>query len=150
VIELLKESDGRAIGFKVSGRVTKEEVSAFEPQVERAIEHGGKRPIGVLADLSAMDGASWSARWEEMRFLSRWKDRIARVAVVGAKRWEEIRAEVLGGTVLVEAETRYYDSGEVLHAWHWVKTGDRGPGAAPVLKAKDGLMGGYEPEYMDV
>ena len=150
MIELLKESDGRAVGFKVSGRVTKDEVRAFEPQIERAMEHAGKRPIGILADLSAMDGASWTARWEEIRFLSRWKDRIARVAVVGARRWEEIRAEVLGGTVLVEADTRYYDAGETLHAWHWVKTGDRGAGAAPVLKPKQGLMAGYEPEYMEV
>jgi hypothetical protein len=150
VIELLKESDGRAIGLKVSGRVTADEVAAFEPQIERAIEHAGKRPIGILADLSAMDGASWSARWEEIRFLSRWKDRIARVAVVGARRWEEIRAEVLGGTVLVEADTRYYEAGETIHAWHWVKTGASGEGPARTLKPKQGLMGGYEPEYMDV
>lgn len=150
MIELLKESDGRAVGFKVTGRVTADEVAAFEPQIERAISHGGKRPIGILADLSAMDGASWQARWEEIRFLSRWKDHIARVAVVGARKWEEIRAEVLGGTVLVEADTRYYHAGETLHAWHWVKTGDRGEAAAPVLKPKQGLMGGYDPEYMDV
>jgi hypothetical protein len=150
VIELLKESDGRAVGFRVSGRVTEDEVAAFEPQIERAIEHGGKKPIGILADLSAMEGATWPARWEEIRFLSRWKDHIARVAVVGAKRWEEIRAEVLGGTVLVAADTRYYGAGEAIHAWHWAKTGERGQGSAPVLKPKQGLMAGYEPEYMEV
>jgi hypothetical protein len=150
MIELLKEGDGRAIGFKVSGRVTKEDVVAFEPQIERAIQRGGKRPIGILADLSAMDAASWGARWEEIRFISRWKDHIARVAVVGAKKWEEIRAEMLGGTVLIEADTRYYVAGEAMHAWHWVKTGDRGDGTAPVLKPKQGLMAGYEPEYMEV
>ena len=103
MIELLKESEGRAVGFRVTGRVTADEVAAFEPQIERAIEHGGKKPIGILADLSAMDGADWGARWEEIRFLSRWAEHIARVAVVGAKKWEEIRAEVLGGTVLVQA-----------------------------------------------
>jgi len=150
MIELLKESEGRAVGFRVTGRVTADEVAAFEPQIERAIEHGGKKPIGVLADLSAMAGADWGARWEEIRFLSRWAEHIARVAVVGAKRWEEIRAEVLGGTVLVQADTRYYAAGEILHAWHWVKTGDSGAGPARTLKPKQGLMGGYEPEYMDV
>jgi hypothetical protein len=150
VIELLKEGDGRAIGFRVSGRVTKDDVAAFEPQIERAISHAGKRPIGILADLSAMDGADWSARWEEVRFLSKWSGHVARVAVVGAKKWEEIRAEILGGTVLVAADTRYYAAGDVLHAWHWVKTGDRGAAPAPVLKPKQGLMGGYEPEYLEV
>jgi len=43
-----------------------------------------------------------------------------------------------------------YAAGETLHAWHWVKTGDSGAGPARTLKPKQGLMGGYEPEYMDV
>ena len=41
-----------------------------------------KKPIGLLADLSEMEGASWAARWEEMRFLQRHTDHIARMAVI--------------------------------------------------------------------
>ena len=50
MIERLKESEGRAFGLKVSGRVTAEEVDAFLPQLEMAIRERGKRTIGVLAD----------------------------------------------------------------------------------------------------
>ena len=38
-----------------------------------------KKPIGLLADVSEMDGADWKARWDEMRFLQKFTDRIARM-----------------------------------------------------------------------
>ena len=56
MIERLKESGEKGIGFKVTGRVTAEEVEAFLPQIEFAIKDRGKRTIGILADLSAMQG----------------------------------------------------------------------------------------------
>ena len=37
MIERLKETGGWAFGFKVTGRVTEEDVKAFEPQLEFAI-----------------------------------------------------------------------------------------------------------------
>lgn len=152
MLERLNESGGKAFGFKVSGKVTADEVRAFLPQLEIAIRERGKRMIGILADLSDMQGTDWSARWEEIKFLSKYAEHIERVAVVGARGWEELKAEILGGTVLVQAETRYYHSGDILHAWHWVKTGDtssEGPSGRTIL-SKGSLMSGYVPEYMDV
>jgi hypothetical protein len=150
MIERLKESDEKAFGFRVSGTVTAEEVDAFTPQLEQAILRRGKKTLGVLADLSALKGMDWKARWEEIRFLGHWAEHIERVAVVGAGKWESIKAEVLAGTVLVQAETRYYPAAEILHAWHWVKTGDAGVAPGQVLLGKGALMEGYVPEYSEV
>ena len=47
----------------------------------RQVEAGAGRPIGILADLSEMHGAELKARWDEMRFLQKHTDHIARVAV---------------------------------------------------------------------
>jgi len=150
MIERLPESGEKAFGFRVSGRVTADEVEAFLPQLERAIEERKKRPIGILTDLSAMTGAEWAARWKEIEFLSRYADHIERVAVVGAHKWEELKAEILAGTVLIQAETRYYPKEQILHAWHWVKTGDAGTIVGQPILPKDALMSGYVPEYRDV
>ena len=46
MIERLKESGGWAFGFKVTGKVTEEDVKAFEPQLEFAIAERKKRPAG--------------------------------------------------------------------------------------------------------
>lgn len=150
MIERLKESGETGIGFKVTGRVTAEEVEAFLPQIEFAIKDRGKRTIGILADLSAMTGSEWAARWDEIKFLSKYADHIERVAVVGAGKWEDVKAEILAGTVLIQAETRYYPSSEILHAWHWVKTGDPGAGTGRTILPKGSLMASYVPEYNEV
>ena len=150
MIERLKESGEKGFGFKVSGKVTAAEVEAFLPQLEFAIKDRGKRTLGILADLSAMKGAEWKARWEEIRFLSKYSDHIARVAVVGAGKWEDVKAEILAGTVLIQAETRYYPSSEIVHAWHFVKTGDAGTESGRTILPKGTLMAGYVPEYTEV
>lgn len=150
MIEKLRESGDKAFGFKVSGKLTADELKAFEPEIERAIADRGKRTIGILADLSAAEGAEWAAQWEELRFLSRFADHIERIAVVGAHSWEDLKAEILAGTVLVRSETRYYPSAEILHAWHWVKTGDAGEAPGVRIVPKEGLMKGYVPEYDEV
>lgn len=150
MIERLKDSGGKAFGFKVTGTLTLDEVKAFEPQMEMAIGDRGKRTLGVLADLSGMDKAEWAARWEEIKFLSKYAEHIERVAIVGAHKWENVKAEILAGTVLVQAETRYYPSEGLVHAWHWVKTGDAGAGPGQTILPKDSLMAGYVPEYNEV
>ena len=150
MIERLRESSDRAFGLKVTGRVTAADVEAFSPQLEFAIRQRGKRPLGVLADLSAMKSAEWKARWEEIRFLSKYAERIERVAVVGAGKWEDLKAEILAGTVLIQAETRYFAADDVVHAWHWVKTGDAGAVPGRTILPKGSLMSGYVPEYSEV
>ena len=151
MIERLKESGGAAIGFKVIGRISGEEVKAFEPQIEFVISQRKQRPIGILADLSQMEGADWKARWAEMRFLQRYTDHIARMAVVGADKWEEVVAMVLAGTAVLQAETRYFTSAEIVHAWEWVRT-SKNADRVPVRRmyAGTGLFKDYIPEYTEL
>ena len=142
MIEKLKESGGKAFGFKVTGRVTADEVKAFEPQIEMAIGDRGKRTIGILADLSAMTGAEWAARWEEIKFLSKYAEHIERVAIVGAHKWENVKAEILAGTVLVQAETRYYHGPEIAARLALGEDGRSRRGARPADPAEGRADGG--------
>src|ERR1700734_2779717 len=151
MIERLKESFGAAIGFKVVGRLTSDEVKTFEPQIEFVIAERKQRPIGILADLSEMHGADWKARWDEMRFLQKHTDHIARMAVVGADKWEEIMAIITAGASLLEAETRYFEKAEMLRAWEWVRTAKHAEDM-PIrqISAGTGIWKDYHPEYMDL
>jgi SpoIIAA-like len=151
MIERLKESGGAVIGFKVVGRISGEEVKAFEPQIEFVIAQRKKRPIGILADLSQMEGADWKARWAEMRFLQKYTEHIARMAVVGADKWEEVVAMVLAGTAVLQAETRYFTMSEIDSAWKWVRT-SKDADRVPIrrLYAGTGLFKDYIPEYTDL
>jgi hypothetical protein len=147
MIERLDESMGGAIGFKVSGRVTAEEVADFEPQIQILVKQRKKRPIGILADISDMEGIDFKARWEELRFLSRYADHIARAAIVGASKWEEIVGYVVGGTVLLVAETRYFEASEIGAAWRWVRSAkhDNDVPVRPIYQG--GIWKGYTEEF---
>ena len=151
MIERLKESRGAAFGFKVIGRISGDEVKAFEPQIEFLIRERKARPIGILAELSQMEGADWKARWNEMRFLQKYTDHIARMAVVGADKWEEVVAMLLAGTAVLQAETRYFTTTEIVSAWEWVRTSknaDRVPVRTMYLGT--GLFKDYIPEYTEL
>jgi hypothetical protein len=151
MIERLKESFGGVLGFKVTGKMTDEDIKGFEPQIEFLLRERKHKPIGILADLSQMHGAELKARWDEMRFLQKHTDHIARMAVVGADRWEEAMALLTAGAAVLEAETRYFDESEILRAWEWVRTAKHAEDM-PVrqISAGTGIWKDYHPEYMNL
>ncbi|HEY1732065.1 MAG TPA: STAS/SEC14 domain-containing protein [Terriglobales bacterium] len=151
MIERLRESSGGVLGFRVVGKLTAEDIKDFEPQLDFLIQERKHKPIGILADLSEMHGAELKARWEEMRFLQKHTDHIARMAVVGADKWEEIMAMLTAGASVLEAETRYFETSEILRAWEWVRTAKHA-GEMPVrqISAGTGIWKDYHPEYMDL
>jgi len=151
MIERLKESSGGVLGFKVTGKMTDQDIKGFEPQIEFLLRERKHKPIGILADLSQMHGADWKARWDEMRFLQKHTDRIARMAVVGADKWEEIMALLTAGAAVLEAETRYFHEPEMLRAWEWVRTAKHAEDM-PVrqISPGTGIWKDYHPEYMNL
>ena len=151
MIERLRESSAGVLGFRVMGKLTAEDIKEFEPQLALLIKERKNKPIGILADLSDMHGAELKARWDEMRFLQKHTDHIARMAVVGADKWEEIMAMLTAGAAVLQAETRYFETSEMLRAWEWVRTA-RHAEDAPVRKISSatGIWKDYHPEYMDL
>jgi hypothetical protein len=101
MIENLQQSRGPAFGFAVHGLLTAADTQEVTTQLDHMIGNY-KKPIGLLADLSQMEGADWTARWNEMRFLQRHTDQIARLAIVGVSDWEEIASMVLVATAALQ------------------------------------------------
>jgi hypothetical protein len=147
MIERLKESGGWAYGFKVVGDITEQDVKAFEPQIQIAIRDRGKRPLGILVDATELKSVDFKARWEELRFLHKYSDHIARVALVGSSKWEEFESMVLGATVLAEADVRYFEAAEMQQAWMWAK-GAKHAEDIPVRRIyRGGIWRDYQEEF---
>ena len=150
MIEHLQQTRGPAFGFAVHGVLTAADMRDLTAKLDHMIGDY-KKPIGVLADLSKMEGADWAARWNEMRFLERYTDQIARLAIVGASDWEEIASMVLVATAALQAQTLYFTSSEISHAWHWVKMlkhDEEMP--VRIMYPGHGLFQNYAPEYMGI
>ena len=147
MIRKLDTTHATAFGFKVIGPLTADDVMDLSAHIESFIAEQ-KKPIGLLADLSEMHGATWAARWAEMRFLQHHTDHIARLAVVSNDQWQELSEMVLVATASLQAETLYFHTSEIAHAWHWVKMNkidDRLP--VRVMSPGKGLFQDYTPEY---
>jgi hypothetical protein len=151
MIERLKEAGGGGFGFKAAGEITAEDIRAIEPQIQEETAAAHKHPIGILIDLTELKDMEWKARWEELRFLHKYGGRIARVAVIGARPWEELMGEVTRATVLMQADIRYFQPAELMHAWHWVRNA-KWADEVPVrtMLPPGALMSGYRPEYTDL
>jgi hypothetical protein len=150
LIERLSESHGLALGFKVIGRLTSEDVAEVQLQIDVVLA-GHKGHLGLLADLTHMEGASWGARWQEMRFLQRHTERIARMAVISDDDFQEIAEMFVVAAATLQAQTLYFHSTEIHHAWHWVKMNkmdEQMP--VRVLYPGKGLFQNYTPEYMGI
>src|ERR1700751_3944150 len=148
MIERIKEAGGTGFGFKASAEITVEDIKAIEPQIQHEIAGSHKRPIGILLDLTELKDVDWKARWEELRFLHKFGGPIARVAVIGARKWEELMGEIAGATVLMQAHIRYFQPSEVMHAWHWIRTAKYAEDLPVRQMLPPGhLMSGYTPEY---
>ena len=104
MIEHLKETGKIASGFRVIGELSDEDLRAFEPQLTFFIAQRKTHPMAILADLTEMSGAEWKAIWEDMRFLQKHTDHIARMAVVGAHGWDALAAMLTSGVAILESQ----------------------------------------------
>jgi len=148
LIERLKESRGVACGFKVHGKLTETDVADLGAFVAETIA-ANRQPIGLLADLTDMDGATWAARWDEMRFLQQHREHIARIAIVCTGEWQEVSEMMLIASAFMQAETVYCPAAYMLHAWHWVRMNPMDEGVPlRVLYPGKGLFQDYTPEYI--
>ena len=150
MIEKLPESHGRAFGFKVTGTLTPADVSDLTRMIDETLTLQ-KKPIGLLADLSAMHGAAWSARWQEMHFLHQHSDHIARMAVISNDQWQELGETILTTVGGLQAQTLYFHSPEILHAWHWVRL-NKPDDSMPlrIIHPGSGLFQNYTPDFMGI
>ncbi len=147
MIAKLVETRDRAYGFKVVGPLTTEDVDSLSKDLGSFIA-GQKHPVGLLSDLSEMHGASWAARWHEMRFLQHHTDRIARMAVIAHDDWQQFSQMVLVATAALQAETRYFHSSELAHAWHWVRmSAEDEQLPVRVMFPGKGLFQDYTPDF---
>lgn len=91
--------------------------------------------------------ASTSVRVGRIALLHQYSDHIARVALVGAKPWEEVVSTFIGGTVLFAAATHYFHPSEIQQAWFWVKTAKHANDIPVRAIYQGGIWRDYQEEF---
>ena len=117
MIEQLKESTGKILGFKISGKLHDEDYKHFVPIVEAAIKTQGK--VRLLARFEDFHGWDLQALWDDTKFATQHCADVERIALVGDKQWEKWMAQVCKPFTL--AKLRYFEVGDIESAWQWLK-----------------------------
>jgi len=116
MIEQLEKSQGKVLGFKLSGKLHDEDYKHFQPKVEQVLAKGGK--VRLLAQFHDFHGWDAKALWDDIKFSTKHCADVERIALVGEKTWEKWMAKVCAPFTM--AKVRYFDTAEVEDAWNWL------------------------------
>jgi len=118
MIQKLKESSRKAIGFKLSGKVSDNEYKAFAAGVETFIADQGKIRLLMIVDYP--QDFDLKAAWDDLVFWIKHIRDIERLAIIGQKKWEKW-LELLAKP-FIHAEVKYYKTSNIEDAWNWIKS----------------------------
>jgi hypothetical protein len=118
MIEKLERSSSSVLGFKMTGKLHDEDYRQFVPEVEAAIQVGGK--IRLLAQFHQFDGWDVHALWDDIKFSTKHCADVEKLALVGDRNWEKWMAKICKPFTM--AKVRYFDVSEAEAAWQWLET----------------------------
>ncbi|MFZ1746780.1 MAG: STAS/SEC14 domain-containing protein [Nitrospirales bacterium] len=115
-IQFHEENGGRVLTVHVSGKLTKADYEEFVPVFERLVRQHGK--LRVQFDMTGFHGWEASAAWEDLKFGVEHFADIARLAMVGEKKWQHGMATFC--KPFTKATVRYFDHADAAKARKWL------------------------------
>ncbi|MFC2055751.1 STAS/SEC14 domain-containing protein, partial [Chloroflexota bacterium] len=94
MLEKLSESSGDILGYKVIGKITKQDYSTVIADIQVIGQE--QTCIGLLLDLIAFKGEETKSRSAKLSFRSDYQKKISKLAVVGDKQWHDLITEERG------------------------------------------------------
>lgn len=119
MIEIMPESNGSALVFKATGKLSDADYKeVLIPKIEENIKQSGKAK--VLLFLPA-DFVGWEAHamWDDARFGVRHRNDFEKLAVVGGARWVEWATKI--GAYFMEGEVKTFPEARLTEALEWVR-----------------------------
>jgi hypothetical protein len=117
MLEKLSESSGSVVGYKAVGKITVDDYKQLNPAVQALVDQYDH--VCLLLDLQEFAGEQVKAWLPDLKFGHRFHDRIARMAIVGDKRWEKWLAALADPFYARKAE--YFPTEEREKAWAWLR-----------------------------
>jgi MFS superfamily sulfate permease-like transporter len=108
--------DPAIVVIRASGRLTKVDYERFVPEFEQLAQ--ARRPLRMLITLDDFHGWDLPGLWEELKFDTTHQKDMGRVAIVGAKAWQEWGTRL--SKPFFKAEMRYFDRDQSTHARAWL------------------------------
>ncbi len=116
MVEMLRGLPAHTVGFKLSGKLHDQDYQKFVPEIDAAIDAGGK--VNLLAQFHDFQGWDLHALWDDIKFSTSHCTSIKKIALVGDKAWEKWMAQFCRPFTM--AKIRYFDAAELDQAKSWL------------------------------
>ena len=119
MLEKLGQSSGNILGYKVIGKITKDDYKTLSADIEALGQV--ESSIGLLLDMEAFKGEEIKAQLEKIKFRGEHQKKITKLAVVADKKrhhWYLAFINQYNYTL----ETEFFPSEERIAAWEWLQT----------------------------
>jgi SpoIIAA-like len=120
MLEKFSESSGPVAGYRVVGKVTVEDYQQLDPEIQALVNQYEK--VYLLLDLQELTGEEVKAWLPDLKFGHRFHDKIAKMAIVGDKRWEKWLTALADPFYAKEA--KFFHPEEKDKAWAWLREDD--------------------------
>ena len=118
MLEKMSQSSGNIVGYKAIGTITREDYTTLTAEVEALLQQ--ERSICLLVDLEEFRGEEIKAWGADFKFGREYRKKIAKMAIVGDKKWQEWMTALVDPFFAREAEFFPIDEREA--AWEWLKS----------------------------
>lgn len=119
MLQLLEESRGDLVAFRISGNVDKNDYNVMLPVLEEKIKQHGK--IRVYAEVQDVEAYSLRALYDEVKFDVTHAANFSRAAIVGDSDW--IDWLTVMAQPFTTANIKYFDFSQREAAWEWIHEG---------------------------
>lgn len=118
MLEKLHESTGSVVGYKVVGKVTVEDYQKLEPEIQALVDKY-EDDVCLLLNLQEFGREEAKAWLPDLKFGHRFHDKIAKMAIVGDKRWEKWLTTLVDPFYAKDA--KFFHPEETAQAWTWLR-----------------------------
>jgi hypothetical protein len=118
MLEKLSQSSGNILGYKVIGKITKDDYKTLSADIDAL---GQEISIGLLLDMAAFTGEEIKAQLEKIKFRSDHQKKIAKLAVVADRKMHHWYLAFIN-QYNYTLETEFFPSEERIAAWEWLQT----------------------------
>ena len=117
MFEKLGGGSGKTLGFKISDKITDEDVHHMGDIMAEAVAASGR--IRLLVEIEGFRHMEPEALLEKLKFARDYAGDIERMAVLSDRVW--IKAWVKVGGLLAHTEVEHFDRSELAAAWEWLE-----------------------------
>lgn len=120
MLQLLEESKGDLVAFRISGHVDKNDYDIMLPILEEKIKQYGK--INVYAEMQEIEDYTLQALWEDLKFDFRHAADFNKAALVGEQKWLDWLT--IAASPFTSATVKHFTLDQRLQALAWIQTSE--------------------------